>query len=69
MWPWYGYSSPRVWGWPGYWRTTPYAWPWAPISKKQEIAVLEDRGRMLGSELESVNKRLEELKKWEVKYA
>jgi hypothetical protein len=61
MWSWYGYRNP--WGWPGYWGATPYGWPWAPIPKEQEIAMLEEQARMLESELDSIKKRLEELKK------
>jgi len=63
MWPWYGYRHPWRWGWPGYWGATPYAWPWAPIPKEQEIAMLEEHGRILEGELDNIKKRLEELKK------
>lgn len=61
MWPWYGYGYP--WGWPTYWGGFPYGWPWAVMPKEQEIAMLEERAKMLEAELDSINKRLEELKK------
>jgi hypothetical protein len=69
MWPWYGYRHPWRWAWPRYGPAVPYAWPWAPISKEQEIAMLEDQSRMLESELDRIRSRLEELKKQEVKNA
>lgn len=41
----------------------------ASISKEQEIAMLEEQSRILKHELESIKKRLKNLKKQEVKYA
>jgi len=61
MWPWYGYWCP--WGRPGYWGSIPYGWPWAPMLKEQEIAMLEDEARWLERDLNSIRKRLEELRK------
>jgi hypothetical protein len=63
MWPWYGYWCPWGWWWPGYWGAIPYGWPWAPMPKKQEIAMLEDEARWLERDLDSIRKRLEELRK------
>jgi predicted nucleic acid-binding Zn-ribbon protein len=37
--------------------------PWAPLSKEQEIAMLEDEARALESDLDNIRKRLEELRK------
>ena len=62
MWPWYGYSYP--WRWmPSYWGMSPYSWPWAPMPKDQEITMLEQQASMLETGLDSIRKRLEELKK------
>jgi len=69
MWPWYGYWHAWRWGWPRHWPVAPYTWPWAAIPKEQEIAMLEDQARLLESELDGIRKRLEELKKQEVKNA
>jgi hypothetical protein len=63
MWPWYGYGHPWGWGRHRCWWLPPYAWPWATPSREEETAMLEEQARILGRELESVNKRLEELKK------
>jgi hypothetical protein len=60
MWPWHEYW--HAWGWPGYWWRPPLGWPWAPISKEQEIAILEEQAKILESELDSIKKRLEEIK-------
>ena len=62
MWLWYGYWRPWGWGWPGYWGAIPYGWPWAPMPKEQEIAMLEDEARWLERDLDSIRKRLEELR-------
>jgi hypothetical protein len=63
MWPWYGYWRPWGWGWPGYWGAIPYSWPRASMPKEQEIAMLEDEARWLERDLDSIRKRLEELRK------
>lgn len=62
MWPWYGYWHRRWW-------SPPFAWPWAPIPREEEIAMLEEQAQILERELGSIRKRLEELKKQEVKNA
>jgi len=41
----------------------PYRAPWGPVSKDQEVAMLEDEARALEEELSQVKKRLEEIKK------
>jgi len=69
MWPWYGYWHPWGWGWHRRWWIPPFAWAWASPSREEEIAMLEDQARVLERELESIRKRLEELKKQEVKNA
>lgn len=56
----YGYPYPYA-GGPPY--SGGYGWPWVPLSKEQEIAMLEDQARALEQELEGIRKRLEELKK------
>lgn len=56
----YGYPYPYAGGSPYY---GGYGWPWAPLSKEQEIAILEDQARALEHELEGIRERLEELKK------
>ena len=45
--------------------TVPYPMPYwmPPLSKEEEIAMLEDEAKMLEQELERIKKRLEELKK------
>jgi hypothetical protein len=56
---------PRRW-WTGiYGPITPYTAPYwmPPISKEDEIAMLEDEAKILEQELEFIRKRLEELKK------
>lgn len=64
VWPWWGGWGRRWgWGWPGYWGAIPYGWPWAPMPKEQEIAMLEDGARWLERDLDSIRKRLEELRK------
>lgn len=63
MWPWHGYWYYRGWGWPRYWWRVPHFGPWAPVTKEQEIAFLEEEARILESELEAIRERLEELKK------
>jgi hypothetical protein len=51
----------------GHWCAPPVGWPWAaPISKEQEIAILEEQSKMLESELDSIKKRLEKLRRKEV---
>ena len=42
---------------------TPYDWPWAPMPKEQEVALLEDEARWLERDMDSIRKRLEELRK------
>ena len=69
MWPWYKYWHPWGWGWHRHWWIPPYAWTWASIPKEDEIAMLEDEARVLERALERIRKRLEELKKQEVKNA
>jgi hypothetical protein len=68
MWP-YGYWYPWRRGWHRYWWIPHYAWPWMPIPKEDEIAMLEEQARIFERELENIKKRLEELKKEEVKNA
>jgi hypothetical protein len=41
----------------------PYGYPWGPMSKEDEIRMLEDQAKVLQDQLEEVNSRLEELKK------
>jgi len=48
---------------PSYWGMSPYSWPWAPMPKDQEITMLEQQASMLETGLDSIRKRLEELKK------
>jgi hypothetical protein len=67
--PWYGYWHPWGWRWHRHWGVPPVAWAWAPPPREEEIAMLEDQARILERELESIRKRLEELKKQEVKNA
>jgi len=59
----------RSFGWRRRWWLPPYVWTWAPVPGEEEIAVLEGQARILERELESVRKRLEDLKKQEVKNA
>jgi hypothetical protein len=40
-----------------------FGWPWASLPKEDEIAMLEEQARILERELDSIRKRLEELKK------
>jgi hypothetical protein len=41
----------------------PFGWPWAaPVSKEQEMAILEEQAKILESELAGIKKRLEEIK-------
>jgi hypothetical protein len=48
---------------PGHWCAPPFDWPWAaPISKEQEMIILEEQARILEGELNSIKKRLEEIK-------
>ncbi len=56
---------PRWW-WAGIYRPIPpYPAPYwmPPLTREEEIAMLEDEARMLEQELERIKKRLEELKK------
>jgi len=69
MWPWYRYWHPWVLRWSRPWWGLPYPWPWVSIPKEQEIAMLEEQSRILEHELGSIKKRLENLKKQEVKHA
>jgi len=63
MWHCHGYYYPWSWGLPGHWCRPPIDWPWAaPISKEQETAILEEQAKILESELDSIKKRLEEIK-------
>jgi hypothetical protein len=63
MWHWHGYCHTWRWGLPGHWCAPPFGWPWtAPISKEQEMAILEEQAKILESELDSIKKRLEEIK-------
>jgi hypothetical protein len=63
MWHWHGYCHPWGWGLPGHWCAPPPGWPWvAPISKEQEMAILEEQAKILENELDSIKKRLEEIK-------
>jgi hypothetical protein len=63
MWHCHGYYYPWRVGFPGHWCVPPFAWPWAaPISKDQEIAILEEQAKILENELDSIKKRLEEIK-------
>ena len=48
---------------------SPFACACAPISDKEEMTMLEEQAYLLESELESINKRLKELKKKEVQNA
>ncbi|MDI6814657.1 MAG: DUF5320 domain-containing protein [Dehalococcoidales bacterium] len=64
MWPWFGWWRPWAWGWPGYgYYPYAYGWPWGPMPKEQEIAMLEDQAKWLEMDLETIRKRLEELRK------
>lgn len=65
MWPSYGYWHPWSWGWPAYWGEISYGWPWVPafMSKDQEIAMLDEQAEALEGMLDSIRKRLEELRK------
>ncbi|MGQ9718515.1 MAG: DUF5320 domain-containing protein [Nitrososphaerales archaeon] len=61
-----GQGRGMCWWWTGMYRsitqyTTPYWMP--PMSKEDEIAMLEDEVKMQEQRLESIRKRLEELKK------
>ncbi len=67
MLPWYGYWYPWGWGWHRRWWMPPFAWP--SIPKEDEIAMLEEQAGILERELESIRKRLDELKKQEVNNA
>jgi len=66
MWPYWargmGYSYPGYeapyYGYPGY--GAPYA---PPITKEQEITMLQDQAKMLEEQLKQINARLEELQK------
>ena len=69
MWPWHGYWHPWGWGWHRQWWIPPYVWPWALPSKEEETVMLEEQARILEHELENIQRRLEELKKQEVKNA
>ena len=40
----------------------PYGYPWGPITKEDEIRMLEDQAKVLRDQLEEVNRRLGELK-------
>ena len=62
MWHWYRCGYPWPWM-PRYWGMPSYANPWGCIPKEQEIAMLEDQAKVLEDELNSIKKRLEELKK------
>ncbi len=63
MWHWHGYCYPHRRGFPGHWCVPPFAWPLAaPISKDQEMAILEEQAKTLKNELDSIKKRLEEIK-------
>jgi len=70
MWPWFG-LNPWASRWPGYGMPygNPYGGygygysPWGSIPKEQEIAMLEEQAKALQDNLDTVNKRLEELRK------
>lgn len=62
MWHCHGYYYPWRWGLPGHWCTPTSGWPWTSPSKEQEMAILEEQARILESELDSIKKRLEEIK-------
>lgn len=57
------YWNPWAWRWPWYGGALPYWSPWGAMPKEQEIAMLEDQARALERDLESIRKRLEELRK------
>jgi hypothetical protein len=40
-----------------------YGYPWGPMTKEDEMRMLEDQAKALQDQLEEVNKRLGELKK------
>jgi len=40
-----------------------YGYPWGPVTKEDEIRMLEDQAKLLHDQLEEVNRRLKELKK------
>lgn len=71
MWSWFGWN-PWAWRWTGYGMPfgypyagygMPYGYPGAPMTREQEIAMLEEQAKALQGELDAVNKRLEELRK------
>ncbi|MCK4326062.1 DUF5320 domain-containing protein [bacterium] len=41
----------------------PYLSPWAPISKDQEMRMLEEESKILEEQLGEIKKRIDELKK------
>jgi hypothetical protein len=62
MWHCHGYYYPWRLGLSGHWCTPTFSWPWTPPSKEQEVAILEEQARILENELDSIKKRLEEIK-------
>ena len=69
---WFGFGQ-RMWGGRGGgwgrgrgWHGVPYGYgyaPWGGIPQEQDTAVLEEQARALEVDLDSIRKRLEELKK------
>ena len=57
VWPWF--AGWLYWWWYPWYR---FFWPYPPLSKDQEMAVLEERARFLRGELERVEARLKELR-------
>jgi len=69
MWPWGRYWNNCGWGWLSGLRVSPYTWLPEVPSKEEEKAMLQEEAIILALELERVTKRIEKLKKQEVKNA
>jgi len=61
LWPWFAQWFSYYW-YP-WWYRMPYWFPYSPLTKEQEISMLEDQARILQGQLDQINARLKELQK------
>lgn len=57
LWPWFAQWLSY------YWYPWGYGFPYPPLSKEQEISMLEDQARALQGQLDRITARLQELRK------